>query len=86
MPPSKESRKYDILLIGASGYTGLLTADHIAANLPTNLKWAISSTSRLKLETLAGKLKKDYPDRTQPGETLPLYSAANIVYAKHIYD
>lgn len=72
MRPSKESRKYDILLLGASGYTGQLTADHIAAHLPTNLKWGISSTSRAKLETLAGKLKKEHPDRVQPGKVILL--------------
>ncbi|KAI1386969.1 Saccharopine dehydrogenase-domain-containing protein [Hypoxylon trugodes] len=62
----KSSRKYDILILGASGYTGTLTAQHIAAHLPTNLRWAISSTSRSKLESLAAKLKEEYSDRTQP--------------------
>ncbi|KAI0837133.1 Saccharopine dehydrogenase-domain-containing protein [Hypoxylon sp. FL0890] len=66
MPPSKLSRTYDILLLGASGYTGVLTAQHIAANLPTNLKWAIAGRSRSKLEGLAGELKEEFPDRTQP--------------------
>lgn len=79
MRPSKESRKYDILLLGASGYTGQLTADHIAAHLPTNLKWGISSTSRAKLETLAGKLKKEHPNRAQPGKTILLYAAPDLV-------
>ncbi|KAI1808963.1 Saccharopine dehydrogenase-domain-containing protein [Daldinia bambusicola] len=66
MFPPKSSRKYDILLLGASGYTGILTAQHIAANFPTNLKWAISGTSSAKLKKLADQLKKDFPDRTQP--------------------
>ncbi|OTA97039.1 hypothetical protein M434DRAFT_392219 [Hypoxylon sp. CO27-5] len=59
-------RTYDILLLGASGYTGVLTAQHIAANLPTNLKWAIASRSATKLENLAKELKREFPNRTQP--------------------
>ncbi|KAI1120562.1 Saccharopine dehydrogenase-domain-containing protein [Nemania abortiva] len=66
-PRSKSSstRKYDILLMGASGYTGALIAEHIATNLPTNLNWAISGTSQLKLDQLAEKLAK-FSDRLQP--------------------
>ncbi|KAI0412957.1 Saccharopine dehydrogenase-domain-containing protein [Xylaria grammica] len=58
-------RKYDIVLMGATGYTGALIAEHIATNLPTDLKWAISGTSRSKLEHLAEKLTK-FGDRIQP--------------------
>ncbi|KAI0142981.1 Saccharopine dehydrogenase-domain-containing protein [Xylariaceae sp. FL1272] len=65
MADSKSSRKYDILVIGATGYTGGLVAEHIAANLPTDLKWAIAGTNSDKLEQLANKLAK-FADRLQP--------------------
>ncbi|KAI1822646.1 Saccharopine dehydrogenase-domain-containing protein [Xylaria intraflava] len=65
MVSNKSSRKYDLLLIGATGYTGCITAEQIAAHLPTNLKWAIASTSQPKLERLAEKLSKS-ADRLQP--------------------
>ncbi|KAI1454199.1 Saccharopine dehydrogenase-domain-containing protein [Annulohypoxylon moriforme] len=59
-------RKYDILLLGATGYTGSLTAEHIAQHLPTDLKWAIAGRSKSKLEDLARKLKDLEPERLQP--------------------
>ena len=62
------SRQYDIVLLGATGYTGALTAEHIAQNLPTNLKWAIAGRSSSKLEALATKLKQLNSDRLQPGK------------------
>ena len=61
------SRPYDILLVGATGYTGALTAEHIAAHLPRDLKWAIAGRSREKLEKLAGKLRDIDPEREAPG-------------------
>lgn len=67
MAPRKESRKYDIVIIGATGYTGVLTAEYLASNLPKDTKWAIAGRSRNKLEALAKKLKDLNPDRSQPG-------------------
>jgi short subunit dehydrogenase-like uncharacterized protein len=63
----RELRKYDIVLLGANGYTGTLTAEYIVRHLPTNLRWAVAGRSRAKLEALAGKLKSLNPDRVQPG-------------------
>jgi short subunit dehydrogenase-like uncharacterized protein len=60
-------REYDIVLVGATGYTGNLTAHHIAQNLPTNLKWAIAGRSSAKLDVLAAELKRISQDRLQPG-------------------
>ncbi|KAI1099325.1 Saccharopine dehydrogenase-domain-containing protein [Jackrogersella minutella] len=57
------SRKYDVLLLGATGYTGSLTAEYIVRHLPTNLKWAVAGRSKSKLETLAEKLKGLDPER-----------------------
>jgi hypothetical protein len=45
------------------GYTGLYTAEHIAAHLPTDLKWAIAGRSREKLEKIAADIKELNPDR-----------------------
>ena len=64
-------RPYDIVLLGATGYTGALTAEHIAEHLPTTLKWAIAGRSRNKLEKLAEDLKRINPDRVQPGSSHP---------------
>ncbi|KAI2778010.1 Saccharopine dehydrogenase-domain-containing protein [Daldinia loculata] len=62
----RKSRKYDILLLGATGYTGLLTAEYIVRHLPVDLKWAIAGRSKSKLEGLSNKLKDLDPERVQP--------------------
>ncbi|ETS84863.1 hypothetical protein PFICI_02888 [Pestalotiopsis fici W106-1] len=66
MAPKQQNRQYELILLGATGYTGALTADHIARHLPTNLRWAIAGRSRAKLEDLAAKLQKIEPNRVQP--------------------
>lgn len=63
-------RKYGIVVLGASGYTGTLVCTHIAAKFSTNLKWSVAGRSRERLEKLAAKLRKEYPDRVQPGEKI----------------
>lgn len=68
MPSRKlqHSRQYDLVLFGATGYTGLYTAECVAACLPTDLRWAIAGRSRDKLEKIAADLKTQNPDRSQP--------------------
>ncbi|KFY10523.1 hypothetical protein V492_04990 [Pseudogymnoascus sp. VKM F-4246] len=66
MPENMSGREYDIVVVGATGYTGAITAKHIAEHLPTNLKWAIAGRSGVKLEELAVELKKLSIDRLQP--------------------
>jgi short subunit dehydrogenase-like uncharacterized protein len=64
MPAIKE---YELVLFGATGYTGELTAEHITKHLPADLRWAIAGRSQGKLEAIAAKLKVLNPDRVQPG-------------------
>lgn len=61
------SRQYDIVLFGATGYTGKLTAEYIAKSLPTNIKWAIAGRSSNKLEAVAANCREINSDRIQPG-------------------
>jgi len=60
------SRPYDLIVFGASGYTGKLTVDHIASSLPTDLKWALAGRSASKLEAVAATCRALNPDRIQP--------------------
>jgi len=60
------SRQYDLVVFGATGYTGKLTAEHITTNLPTDLKWALAGRSASKLEAVAAECKSLNPDRSQP--------------------
>jgi short subunit dehydrogenase-like uncharacterized protein len=60
------NRQYDIVVFGATGYTGKLTAEHIATNLPTDIKWAIAGRSATKLEAVAAECRALNPNRVQP--------------------
>lgn len=61
-------RLYDLVVLGATGYTGRLTAEFIATNLPIDLRWAIAGRSSSKLQALAADCKILNPDRVQPGK------------------
>ncbi|ERT02008.1 hypothetical protein HMPREF1624_00303 [Sporothrix schenckii ATCC 58251] len=67
MPFKKHGRTYDLVLFGATGYTGAYTAEYVSKNLPTDLKWAIAGRSPEKLAKVAADLKELNPDRLQPG-------------------
>ncbi|PGH15459.1 hypothetical protein AJ79_02436 [Helicocarpus griseus UAMH5409] len=60
------TRHFDIILLGATGYTGKLCAEHIVKHHPTNLKWAIAGRSADKLNAFAEELHKINPDRKDP--------------------
>ncbi|KAH6849972.1 Saccharopine dehydrogenase-domain-containing protein [Chaetomium sp. MPI-CAGE-AT-0009] len=67
MPPKQHGRQYDIVVFGATGYTGKYTAQYITTHLPTDLKWAIAGRSHSKLEDVVAECKKLNADRVQPG-------------------
>src|SRR5690242_17814182 len=49
-------RPYDIVLFGATGFVGALTAEYLAAHAPEGLRWAIAGRSERKLEQLRERL------------------------------
>jgi short subunit dehydrogenase-like uncharacterized protein len=49
-------RQHDIVLFGATGFTGGLTADYLAANGPEGLRWALAGRNQAKLEAVAARL------------------------------
>jgi short subunit dehydrogenase-like uncharacterized protein len=52
-----ETKPFDIVLFGATGFTGKLTAEYLArATTPRPLRWAIAGRSRDKLDALARDL------------------------------
>lgn len=53
-----KSRKYDVVLFGATGFTGRLTAEYLARNGGDTLRWALAGRSRDKLEQLRADLIK----------------------------
>ncbi|GAA3895669.1 saccharopine dehydrogenase NADP-binding domain-containing protein [Streptomyces lacrimifluminis] len=47
---------YDIVLFGATGFVGTLTAEYLAAHAPDGLRWAVAGRSRDRLERLRERL------------------------------
>jgi short subunit dehydrogenase-like uncharacterized protein len=55
-------REYDITLFGATGFTGLLTAEYLASRrIKEDFSLAIAGRSQSKLVILKSKLEKKYP-------------------------
>lgn len=51
-----DERKYDIVLFGATGFTGALTAEYLAAHAPDATRWALAGRNRGKLEQVRDRL------------------------------
>ncbi len=49
-------RPYDIVLFGATGFTGALTAEYLARHAPAGCRWALAGRNRAKLEALRDRL------------------------------
>jgi short subunit dehydrogenase-like uncharacterized protein len=58
--------KYDLALFGATGFTGGLTAEYLAANAPAELRWALVGRNRAKLEETAERLFGSMPLKSAP--------------------
>jgi short subunit dehydrogenase-like uncharacterized protein len=59
-------RDHDLALFGATGFTGGLTADYLAANAPAGLRWALVGRDRGKLEAVAARLAAANPEAPAP--------------------
>jgi short subunit dehydrogenase-like uncharacterized protein len=51
-------RPHDIVLFGATGFTGGLTAEYLANSVPEGTRWAIAGRNRSKLEGVRSRLAK----------------------------
>src|SRR3954471_7339049 len=60
MSSSREpaQRDLDVVLLGATGFTGALTAEYLAEHAPAGLRWALAGRNRAKLETVRARLAK----------------------------
>jgi short subunit dehydrogenase-like uncharacterized protein len=66
-------RQYDIVLFGATGFTGALTAEYLARHAPATTRWALAGRNHDKLERVRGRLTEINPACAE----LPLL-AANV--------
>lgn len=56
MPDPRADRPYDLVLFGATGFTGRLTAEYLARNAPAGCRWALAGRNQAKLEQVRSDL------------------------------
>ncbi|PCG83785.1 saccharopine dehydrogenase [Streptomyces sp. WZ.A104] len=56
------TRPLDVVLFGATGFVGTLTAEYLAGHAPSGLRWALAGRSPAKLERLRERLTAIDPD------------------------
>jgi short subunit dehydrogenase-like uncharacterized protein len=54
--PGSDRRDFDIVLLGATGFTGALTGEYLAQHAPPDLRWALAGRNRSKLEAVRERL------------------------------
>jgi short subunit dehydrogenase-like uncharacterized protein len=59
MSADQQARDFDVVLFGATGFTGGLTAEYLAQHAPAGLRWAIAGRNADKLEAVRGRLGGD---------------------------
>lgn len=60
-PPGPCGREYDVVIFGATGFTGGLTADYLARHAPAGLRWAIAGRDLSRLDQVAQRLAELSP-------------------------
>ncbi|WP_405487086.1 saccharopine dehydrogenase family protein [Streptomyces sp. NBC_00096] len=59
--PRTAEREYDVVLFGATGFVGALTAEYLAAHAPADCRWALAGRDLAKLERLRERLAAAHP-------------------------
>jgi len=72
--PRDTPRDFDLVLFGATGFTGGLTAAYLAEHGPSGLRWALVGRSQDKLARVRAQLAADHSDRPELAD-LPLLVA-----------
>src|SRR5689334_9949990 len=77
-------REYDVVLLGATGFTGALTAAQLAARAPEGLRWALAGRDAAKVEAVreragAHGAQVVTADVTDPASMRALAESARVV-------
>ncbi|WP_043267834.1 saccharopine dehydrogenase NADP-binding domain-containing protein [Streptomyces sp. CT34] len=88
-PQDISGRAHDLVLYGATGFAGALTAAYLARHAPEGCRWALAGRGTAKLERLRDRLASINPDRaglplltadsTDPGSLHALASATRVL-------
>jgi short subunit dehydrogenase-like uncharacterized protein len=73
----------DLVLFGATGFTGALTAEYLAAHAPTGLRWALAGRNPEKLAAVRDRLGLEvellHADVTDPASLADLAARTKVV-------
>ncbi|WP_026422515.1 saccharopine dehydrogenase family protein [Actinokineospora inagensis] len=76
-------RRFDIVLFGATGFTGQLTAEYLARHAPEGLRWALAGRNPAKLAAVRDRLGVDVEtltaDVTDPASIAAVAEATRVV-------
>ncbi|WP_109004212.1 saccharopine dehydrogenase family protein [Streptomyces rishiriensis] len=79
----RSDRPYDIVLFGATGFVGTLTAEYLAAHAPADVRWAIAGRDGTRLRRLRERLGVDVgvlsADVSDPASLRALAEHARVV-------
>ncbi|MCA2224339.1 saccharopine dehydrogenase family protein [Nonomuraea aurantiaca] len=73
------ARAYDIVLFGASGFTGALTAAYLARTAGSEVRWALAGRDRAKLERLGLDVPILIADATDPASLAAIARATRVL-------
>jgi short subunit dehydrogenase-like uncharacterized protein len=59
---SQAEREHDVVVFGATGFTGCLTAEYLAAHADPGTRWALAGRNRSKLEEVRSRLGSDHAE------------------------
>jgi len=89
VPDRHTERPYDLVLFGATGFTGRLTAEYLARHAPADCRWALAGRNPAKLERVRSDLATIEPrladlpllhaDVTDPGSLRTVAEQARVV-------
>ena len=88
-PAEPAAKQYDLVLFGATGFTGSLVADYLAEHAPPGARWALAGRSETKLRAVRERLTAAHPhlkelplltaDATDPGALRRLATSTRVV-------
>ncbi len=80
---ASKDRQYDVVLFGATGFTGGLTAEYLAEHAPEGLRWALAGRNKAKLEAVRERLGRDVgllvADANDPDSLAQVAASAKVV-------
>ena len=85
-PAPTAERRHDVVLFGATGFTGGLTAEYLAAHTGEGTRWALAGRNRQKLEDVRRRLGEQHAelplleaDVNDPSSIRELAESTNVV-------